>query len=256
MKYLFLSFILFLFNNNSSSEITYNSDNYKTVYNSEIITETNIKSEPYNTPLCCNTTSFAWTGVTNSNWSNSSNWYGGNVPTSSDDVVIPSSCVTNWPILDANSNCKNLTVESGAQLSCSSYNLYVYGNWVNNGTFNAGTGNVYFMGSTNTTITYVGASETILSEGFETGTSGWTLGSQTNHTEWRRQAGGYSGSYDCASYDLYNSVSHSYYNASTQTYVDLSRNIDLSDYSSASIIYYWKCNSSSTNVKNIFSFAE
>ena len=203
----------------------------------------------------CSTTAYSWTGAVSSDWNNSGNWYGGSVPTSSDDVIIPEACVTNWPVLNVNADCNDLTIEANAQLSCSSYNLNVYGDWANSGIFNSGTGSVYFKGNSNATLTITGSTQTILSEGFETGTTGWTLGSQPSHTEWRRQTGApHNGSYDCASYDLDGNRDHNYYHSGTNIYVDLSRNVDLSDYSSASITYFWRCNSSSGTVNNIFSF--
>ena len=191
----------------------------------------------------CNTYAYTWTGNINSDWNNSGNWYGGSVPTSSSDVIIPATCVSNWPVLNADANCKNLTIESGAQLSCSSYNLNVYGDWVNNGIFYAETGSVYFKGNNNASLTVSGSSQTILSEGFESGTSGWTLGSVANHTEWRRQSGvPHTGSYDCALYDIYHNNAHDFNYTGDNIYIDLSKRIDLSDYASASITYYWRNN--------------
>jgi len=203
----------------------------------------------------CSSSAYRWTGSVNTNWGTAGNWCGNAVPTSSDNVIIPGLGITNWPTLNVDGSCNDITIEAGAQLNGSSNNLNVYGNWTNNGRFNPGTGSVYFKGGNNATLTVSGSSQTILSEGFESGTSGWTLGSQSNHTEWRRQTGAsHNGSYDCASYDLNGSRNHNYYHSGTNIYVDLSRNVDLSDYSSASITYYWRCNSSSSTVNNIFSF--
>ena len=203
----------------------------------------------------CSATEYVWTGSINTEWGTAGNWCSNAIPTSSTNVTIPGSGITNWPVLNVDGECNNITIESGAQLSGSSNNLNVYGNWTNNGIFNSGTGTVYFKGSNNASLTVTGSSQTILSEGFESGAAGWTLGSQSNHTEWRRQTGAsHNGSYDCASYDLDGNNDHDYYHGGTNIYVDLSRNIDLSDYSSASITYYWRCNSSSGTVNNIFSF--
>ena len=190
----------------------------------------------------CSSSLYRWTGSVNTNWGTAGNWCSNAVPTSSVDVIIPGSGITNWPVLNVNGNCRDLTIESGAQLNGSSNNLNVYGDWTNNGTFNSGTGSVYFVGSSNVTVTVSGASQTVLSDGFESGTSGWTLGSLSSHSEWRRQSGGHSGSYDCALYDLYHSSSHNYYHSSAANnlYLDLKRTIDLSDYSSASITFYWR----------------
>ena len=62
-----------------------------------------------------------WTGVTNSDWNESTNWAGGSVPTSSTDVIIPTG-VPNYPVIAATTtaNCNNLTVDSGASLTIQS----------------------------------------------------------------------------------------------------------------------------------------
>ena len=72
-----------------------------------------------------------WTGAISNNWNDASNWSGGVVPTSSDDVLIPTGIV-NQPSLNTGPGyAHNLTVESGMfiRTSCS-YELYVYGNVV------------------------------------------------------------------------------------------------------------------------------
>ncbi|MBW7933971.1 MAG: hypothetical protein H3C62_10245 [Gemmatimonadaceae bacterium] len=72
-----------------------------------------------------------WLGGTSNNWNVASNWSGGVVPTSSDDVLIPYGTVYVPTTATANGYAHHLTIESGAyiQTSCS-YELYVYGNVV------------------------------------------------------------------------------------------------------------------------------
>jgi sugar lactone lactonase YvrE len=89
------------------------------------------------------TSGTVWTGVNNSNWSNLLNWSCG-VPTNTDNIVIPSAGVTNFPIVDnifvissgTPATCKDLTINSGATLTIGAGNaLTVYGVTTNNGTF-------------------------------------------------------------------------------------------------------------------------
>jgi hypothetical protein len=67
-----------------------------------------------------NTSSAAitWKGTTSSSWSNSANWNPASVPTSTDDVVIPSLTGGNsYPVLDATGlQAKTLAIASGATL--------------------------------------------------------------------------------------------------------------------------------------------
>ncbi|MFQ5399832.1 MAG: hypothetical protein ACE5E7_09565 [Anaerolineae bacterium] len=89
-----------------------------------------------------------WNGT--GNWSNTANWSGcgGGLPGAGDDVVVQSGTVT----LDMNTAVASVTIDPAAQLSGSSFNLTVTGNWTNNGTFNPGTGTVTFSGTTAQTV--------------------------------------------------------------------------------------------------------
>ncbi|HTM92070.1 MAG TPA: G8 domain-containing protein, partial [Flavisolibacter sp.] len=82
-------------------------------------------------------------------WSNPLTWSTGVVPTSNDDVVIPlGSTVT----IDAdNLSCQSITI-NGTLAGNGSFNLNVYGNWLNNGFYTATIDTVRFAGSTNATI--------------------------------------------------------------------------------------------------------
>ncbi|MCD4790344.1 MAG: fibronectin type III domain-containing protein, partial [Bacteroidales bacterium] len=69
-----------------------------------------------------------WTGGTSTDWNTYENWNNG-VPYLITDVTIPS--VTVYPIVNANANCKNLTINAGAELTVSSgYYLFVYGDFL------------------------------------------------------------------------------------------------------------------------------
>lgn len=87
-----------------------------------------------------------WLGY-NSNWFDAQNWCG-TVPTSSTDVIIPTTLETNrvYPIINANSAvCKSLTIQTGASVNMGgAYTFDMYGNWVNNGTFTPATSTVTF----------------------------------------------------------------------------------------------------------------
>jgi len=80
-----------------------------------------------------------WTGVTNTDWNTATNWAGGSVPTSANDVIIPN--VANDPIIgiSTSADCNNLTVNSGANLTIASTAL--------------GTGSLIVHGSTSGNVT-------------------------------------------------------------------------------------------------------
>ncbi len=105
-----------------------------------------------------------WRGNTSSDWTSVANWNQFNgtnyiavsaLPAITSNVIIPavSACITNQPTILANAvNVNNLTIENGASLSSTTGTINISGNWVNNGTFNSGTGTVIFNGSVNQEI--------------------------------------------------------------------------------------------------------
>lgn len=87
--------------------------------------------------------------TTSGNWNSSSTWTPTGVPGTNDDVIILSGHNITWGAVATN-NCRNLTINNGGTLTCSSNNavLYVYGSYTNNG-LEAGTNNgtVAFLSS-------------------------------------------------------------------------------------------------------------
>lgn len=80
---------------------------------------------------------------TGGNWNTGSTWVGGNAPAVGDIVIIATTS-GNAVSLAANQTCAGVTINSGAILNLSTYTLTVNGPWLNNGTFNDGTGTVSF----------------------------------------------------------------------------------------------------------------
>jgi hypothetical protein len=87
-----------------------------------------------------------WTGATNTDWHTGANWDDGNVPDSSVNVTIPTGC-TNYPIIDANAACQNITIQNGgsAQISTTfilnvtgTFTLEDNSNFTNHGTLQFG----------------------------------------------------------------------------------------------------------------------
>jgi len=121
-------------------------------------------------------TSGNWTGFTNTNWNIGSNWETLSVPTSTDDVMIPSSA-PNWPVYNGNltlgTTCGNITMNGASELTVTgdltissgtiltnigSSVIYVAGDWNNDGTFTAGAGTVNMNGTSAGLISVSGSS--------------------------------------------------------------------------------------------------
>ncbi|MBI4947334.1 MAG: right-handed parallel beta-helix repeat-containing protein [Bacteroidetes bacterium] len=147
----------------------------------------------------------------------------------------------------------NLTITAGT-LDANNLNITVAGNWTNNATFTAGTGTVTFDGSSNAQMTSTTTSTTltIFSDGFESGNSGWTLGSVANHTDWRICTGSaHGGSKSLGAAKLNGGVVEQSYwhntNSANNAYIDVTREVDMTDYSQAWLGYWYKCDASSVN---------
>lgn len=58
---------------------------------------------------------FNWSGATDTDWNTTSNWNLGSVPSTTDDVVIPSG-LTNYPTISSAVTVNSITINSGASL--------------------------------------------------------------------------------------------------------------------------------------------
>ncbi len=99
-------------------------------------------------------TSFTWTGSTDSNWSDSTNWLDGYAPECSLNVTIPT--VTNYPNIDISTTAdiNDLTINSGASLSVSGA-LTVNGNLITNSGLSLNSGSSLIVSGTSTgNLTY------------------------------------------------------------------------------------------------------
>lgn len=88
-----------------------------------------------------------WTGNVSTDWFNSGNWSSNTVPTSSQNVNIPSQPANQPLIANSGAICNSIIIQPGASLTMSStiqYTLSVHGDWTNNGSFVAGLGIVDF----------------------------------------------------------------------------------------------------------------
>ena len=88
-----------------------------------------------------------WLGSTSSDWNTLSNWCGG-IPTSTTDVIVPSSA-PNMPNLSTGTgSAKNITINTGGTLTIGVNGILdLFGNVTNSGTFNATAGNIIFSGT-------------------------------------------------------------------------------------------------------------
>lgn len=86
-----------------------------------------------------------WTGTNSTDWNTASNWSPAAVPTSSSNVIIPSSGITNFPVVSG------LTIDAGKTVTLNSNTrLTVNGNIVNNGTLTLQSGATLVQGTGNT----------------------------------------------------------------------------------------------------------
>ena len=89
-----------------------------------------------------------WTGATSTDWFDASNWSTGVVPTSTNNVEIPSGTPYSPVISATGAACQNIIIDNGATLTMNNstaYTLTVTGDWTNNGTFAYGVGKVSFQ---------------------------------------------------------------------------------------------------------------
>jgi hypothetical protein len=96
-----------------------------------------------------------WNGSVSDSWTTAANWTPNAVPTDNTAVIIPNATTTpNDPILNPTVTIKSLSIETGGILNSPSGSQFTItgttGAWINNGTFNPGTGtnNVTFNATT------------------------------------------------------------------------------------------------------------
>ena len=98
-----------------------------------------------------------WNGGTG-NWNVAGNWTPNIIPASYHDVIISSGSVS----LNADAFCHSITIGTGVTVSANIYKLSIGGSlctnsfFVNNGTFNANTGTVEFLGANSVLSGYIG----------------------------------------------------------------------------------------------------
>src|SRR6267378_1991184 len=87
----------------------------------------------------------SWTGSVSTDWAIAGNWNPAGVPSDTDDVTISLSAV-NQPVLTSVAHSAALTVQTGALLSISSFNLFTNGS-VNASEITGTTGSVHVNGT-------------------------------------------------------------------------------------------------------------
>jgi len=101
-------------------------------------------------------TKSTWTGAISTNWNTAGNWSGLSVPTSCNDVVIPSGC-PNYPFLSGNLgintatytyDCKSLDINSGASVIVNGADVFNYGQLTVEGALGIGDDFFLYSGST------------------------------------------------------------------------------------------------------------
>jgi hypothetical protein len=96
--------------------------------------------------IFCTTTNYSqtiWNGTSSTDWSDPSNWSTASVPNNTIDVVIPNA-LSNYPVLSAISNCRELTINSGASLDMNGFRFTIKQSFINNGTFENNGGTALF----------------------------------------------------------------------------------------------------------------
>lgn len=103
------------------------------------------------------TSSNTWTGASNTNWFNATNWSCGVVPNSSSNALIPSG-TANSPVINngLTANVNSLTISSGATVSMlGASSINIYGTLTRTGILSCPAGTVIYAGTT-TAITIAG----------------------------------------------------------------------------------------------------
>ncbi|MFT3912165.1 MAG: T9SS type A sorting domain-containing protein [Ferruginibacter sp.] len=96
-------------------------------------------------------TAGTWTGTSGTDWTNSTNWFCGQVPGSATNVVIPGS-LSNYPVITTVQAVNNIAIQAGGSITLSNGTLQIGGTVSNAGTFNTSNGTIEFTGSVAQTI--------------------------------------------------------------------------------------------------------
>ena len=91
--------------------------------------------------LSATTLAVTKTSAKTGNWNTASTWTPSGVPAAGDLVIIAN---THTVTVNAAKTCASVTINTGGILTMTTFGLTIAGPWVNNGTFNAGTGTVTF----------------------------------------------------------------------------------------------------------------
>jgi hypothetical protein len=83
-------------------------------------------------------------------WEDNSNWSNG-IPTSTKDVILSNPPIVQ-PILAGPATVRDLTINSGASLNTSGFQIALFGNMINNGTLNLGSSNIIITGTSDQLI--------------------------------------------------------------------------------------------------------
>jgi len=102
----------------------------------------------YTLPLSSGfSTGNTWTGATSNAWATATNWSAGSVPTSANDIIIPD--VATDPIISTGTaNCKNITINTGGNLTVTGGTFQIAGTISNSGTFTASAGGTIELNGT------------------------------------------------------------------------------------------------------------
>ncbi|MBC7937618.1 MAG: hypothetical protein H7Y86_19895 [Rhizobacter sp.] len=95
-------------------------------------------------------TAGTWTGTTNADWNNASNWSCA-VPASTTDVLI-STGLPIYPVMGTTNAINNITIQNGASLTVTGASLQIAGSISNAGTFDVSGGTIEMNGSAPQTI--------------------------------------------------------------------------------------------------------
>ena len=123
--------------------------------------------------LAATITSTATGGV----WATGSTWVGGIVPATTDSVVIATTG-TGKVTVGAAATCAGVTINNGATLSLTTFNLTVNGSWANNGIETASsTGQIYFSSTATISGTGTNSTESIINNSaYTVNSTGVSLG--------------------------------------------------------------------------------